>query len=56
MESDVMDAEGSLHQKPSELSISEDTESVDLGVLREHEAESCEEWHSMFVTGGRSRL
>ena len=28
--SDVMDAEGSLHQKPCEVCITEDTESIDL--------------------------
>ena len=31
MESDVMDAEGSLYQKPQEVCITEDTESIDLG-------------------------
>ena len=30
MESDVMDAERSLHQKPREACISEDTDSIDL--------------------------
>ena len=31
MESDVMDAEGSLHQKPREVCITEGTEPIDLG-------------------------
>ena len=31
MESDVVDAECSLHQKPREACISEDTDSIDLG-------------------------
>ena len=30
-DSDVMDAEGSLHQKPREVCITEDTVSIDLG-------------------------
>ena len=30
-ESDVMDAQGSLHQNPREVCITEDTESIDLG-------------------------
>ena len=30
MESDVMDAEGSLHQKSNDVCITEDAESIDL--------------------------
>ena len=31
MQNDVMDAEGSLHQKPREVCITEDTESIASG-------------------------
>ena len=31
MESDVMDSEGSLHQKPREVCTTEGTEPIDLG-------------------------
>ena len=33
MESDVMDAEGSLHQKSNEVCVTEGAESIDLGVV-----------------------
>ena len=55
-ECDVMDVEESLHQKPREVCISEDTECIDLGVVRKHEVESCEKRHSITVTGWRSRF
>ena len=47
LENDVMDAEGSLHQEPREACITEDTKSIDFGMVREHEAEPCEKWHWM---------
>ena len=37
-----MDVQESLHQKPLDAYISEDTASIDLGWFEKHEDESCE--------------
>ena len=55
-ESDVIDAEGSLHQKPREVRITEDTESIDLRWFDNTKSNRVKKRHSMSVIRGRSRL
>ena len=53
---DVIDDIGSLHQKPRAVCNTEDVESIGLVWFENTKLQPCEEWHSMFVTGGRPRL
>ena len=46
----------SLHQKPRDVCIIEDTESIDLGRFENTKLNSVRKRDSMFVTGWRSRL
>ena len=56
LENDVMDAEGPLHQKPREVCLTEDAESIYLGWIENTKLNRVKKWDSMCVTGWRSRL
>ena len=49
-------AEGALHQKPREVCITEDTESIDLGWFENTKWNHVKNDTTKFVTSGRSRL
>ena len=55
-ECDVMDIEESMHQKPRDVCITEDTASIDMGWFEHTKLNRVKKRHSMSVAGWRLRL